>query len=395
MVKTLICLLCFITYANAEIESVESTVESTSTTLLAQIHEFKSKYGLALSDPLSYSRKVNKPLLYLIFAPWSNTFQVFDRDSMNDPIIYEYFSLFEVVKIRGDMDQYKRMIPKKYWTREYPALIAFSESKELGYLRGEDAVDTKKLYRSLDFWFEQWRRDMEVSTGKKPIHPLRYYFEEDYKTRQAVKSKHGYLLKTGWVVHGSPREIRNKVVTMVDGQRETYLPLHLFTDKSRKLVERKAFVSMRESASLVPGDFPLNFSENLDSIPSINEVKFKSEKPVLVLLDPAEEYLTKLKNYNSDNRKLANTLTYVKKYLAGKLLSKPMAEIIATFYKVEYPAALVLQSGTDNRSFSNLKDPEEIYTIIDNENLIRESAAEKEAEENKAEAKQEKDDSSK
>ena len=83
-----------------------------------------------------------------------------------------------------------------------------------------------------------------MKTGKKPIHPMRYYFEEDYKSREIVKSKAGYLLKTGWVVHGKPRLIRNKVVTMVDGQTETYLPLHLFTDISRKLVLQSAFNAM-------------------------------------------------------------------------------------------------------------------------------------------------------
>ncbi len=392
MVKILICLFYFSTCIYAEIESVESASETTSTTLLAQIQEFKSRYGAALSDPLNYSRRANKPVLYLIFAPWSNTFQVFQRDSITDPLIYEYLSFFEVIRIRGDMDQYKKMIPKKYWTRQYPALIAFSNSRELGYLRGEDTVDTKNLYRSLDFWFEQWRKDREVVTGKKPIHPMRYYFEEDYKSRQLVKSRTGYLLKTGWVVHGTPQYIRNKIVTMIENQRETHLPLHLFTDESRKLVQQRAFTSMRESASLVPGDFPINFSDTLDSIPSINDVKFKSNRPVLVLLDPEGEYLTKLENYNSDNRKVANTLTYVKKYMAGKLLSEQMAEIVATFFRVEYPAALVLQSGTDNLSFSNLKEPEELFTIINNENLIREATME--GQEKTIEENQEQSDSS-
>ena len=135
----------------------------------------------------------------------------------------------------------------------------------------------------------------------------------------------------------------------------------------------EAFESMKESASLIPGDFPLNFSNIVDSIPSINEVKEKSNLPVLILLDPEESFLTKLKRYNSENRKTANTLTYVKKYLGGQSLAKQMADIIATFYRVEYPAALVLQAGTENRSFSNLEDPEELYQIINNEDLIREN----------------------
>ena len=365
------CLLGFITCISAEIESVESTPQSTSSTLSVLINEFKSQYGVALSNPLNYSRKVNKPVLYLIYAPWSNTFQVFNRDAINDPVIYEYMNLFEIIKIRGDMDEYKKLIPKRYWTRQYPALIAFSELRELGYLRGEETVDTKKLYKSLDFWFEQWRKDKELKTGKKPIHPMRYYFEEDYKSREIVKSKTGYLLKTGWVVHGKPRLIRNKVVTMVDGQTETYLPLHLFTDKSKKLVLQAAFSAMKESASLVPGDFPLNFTNTVDSIPNINELKKKSELPILVLIDPEELFLTKLKDYNSENRKTANTLTYVKKYIGGKSLAKPMAEIIAKFFRIEYPAALVLQNGIENRTFSNLNDPEEFYRLLSDEDLIR------------------------
>ena len=364
--------MSFIVSIGADVESVQSTLQSTPTTLSIQINKFKSRYGVALSDPLGHSRKLNKPVLYLIYAPWSNTYQVFDRDSMNDPIIFEYMNLFEVIKIRGDMDQYKKMLPKRYWTRQYPALIAFSESRELGYLRGEDTVDTERLYKSLDFWFEQWRKDKETISGNKPVHPMRYFYEEDYKSRESVTSKRGFLLKTGWIVHGKPIEIRNKIVTMVDNQSETYLPLHLFTDHSRELVKNQAFASMKESASLIPGDFPLNFSNKVDSIPSINAVKDKSNLPVLVLLDPEESFLDKVKRYNIDNRKTANTLTYVKKYIAGKSLAKQMADIIATFYKVEYPAILVLKAGTENRSFSNLGDPEELYQIINDEDLIRE-----------------------
>ena len=81
-------------------------------TLSVLIAEFKSQYGVALSNPLNYSQKVNKPVLYLIYAPWSNTFQVFNRDAINDPLIYEYMNLFEIIKIRGDMDEYKKLIPK-------------------------------------------------------------------------------------------------------------------------------------------------------------------------------------------------------------------------------------------------------------------------------------------
>ena len=98
------------------------------------------------------------------------------------------------------------MLPKRYWTRQYPALIAFSESRELGYLRGEDTVDTERLYKSLDFWFEQWRKDKETISGNKPVHPMRYFYEEDYKSRESVTSKKGFLLKTGWIVHGKPRK---------------------------------------------------------------------------------------------------------------------------------------------------------------------------------------------
>ena len=93
MVKLFICLMSFIVAISADVESVESTLQSTPTTLSIQINEFKSRYGVALSDPMGHSRKLNKPVLYLIYAPWSNTYQVFDRDSMNDPIIFEIYEL--------------------------------------------------------------------------------------------------------------------------------------------------------------------------------------------------------------------------------------------------------------------------------------------------------------
>ena len=98
MVKFLICLMGFITCVNAEIESVESTPQSTSSTLSVLIAEFKSQYGVALSNPLNYSQKVNKPVLYLIYAPWSNTFQVFNRDAINDPVIYEYRTYLRLLR---------------------------------------------------------------------------------------------------------------------------------------------------------------------------------------------------------------------------------------------------------------------------------------------------------
>lgn len=375
MVIHLVCFMFLVLLNYANVPTQEISQDQTQSTSNAQFEQFKNQYSVALSDPFSYSRIKQKPVLFVIFATWSNTYEIFQKNYINDPLIREYLSLFEVIQINGDDKNFKELLPKRYWTDIYPAIIAFSESKTLGHLRGEDTVDVELFYKQIDFWFEQWRKDIELVSGKKPIHPLRYFYEEDYKPAKKVRGKPGYLLKTGWIVQGTPKKLSANVITFLQGNRETKIPLHLFTEESKKLLEKVAMISMREEASLVPGPFPIEFSDTLDNIPSINRAKIEAQKPVLLLIDPQEIFLKKLYDFNSQNPKTANTLSYVKKYIAGKSLSPAMASSFANFYKLEFPAIMVLRAGHNQRTFSNLSDPAEFYKIISEESLMQKTQA--------------------
>lgn len=372
MVKTLIFLLSLLISFAEEVQenkSESSTTVSTDT----NFENFKAKYSVALSDPFSYSKSTAKPLMYIIFAPWSATYESFRENSLTDPLIKEYLRLFEVIYINGDDENYRSLLPKRYWTQVYPAVIAFSESGKLGYVRGEDTVEPKLFYKHVDFWFEKWRANYLEATGKKPIHPMKYFYEEDYKSKDKLKNKLGFLLKTGWVVQGKPINLANKIVTVKNGKRETKLPLHLFTDESRVKIEALALLNMREKTSLVPGPYSAKFTKILDTIPAITQAKNAAKSPVLLLLDPDESFTEKLYSYNAQNPKTANSLTYVEKYLSGKTLSPQMANVFSYHYGVEYPAAMILKSGYENRVYSNLKNPSEIYSLITDEDLIQQS----------------------
>lgn len=372
MVKTLIFLSFIIISFAEEVQENESKSNTTVTTN-ADFNNFKTKYSVALSDPFSYSKSISKPVIYIIYAPWSATYKSFQESSLTDPLIKEYLRLFEVIYINGDDENYRSLLPKRYWTQVYPAVISFGDSGKLGYVRGEETVDPKRFYKQLDFWFEKWRLDYRLTNGKKPIHPMRYFYEEDYKTKDKLRNRLGFLLKTGWVVQGKPVNLAHRIVTIKNGSRENKLPLHLFTDDARVKVEKLATQYMREKTSLVVGPYPIKFTKTLDTIPAITEAKKAAKLPVLVLLDPDESFTEKLYSYNDQNPKIANSMTYVEKYLSGKTLSPQMANVFSFHYKLEYPAAMILKSGYTNRVYSNLSNPAELYSLITDEDLIQQS----------------------
>ncbi len=178
-----------------------------------------------------------------------------------------------------------------------------------------------------------------------------------------------YLLQSGDLIVGELIQLEKGIARIKAGPQVLKIPLYLFTPKAREHLHYQAdrIVPVEE---LLPGIYGSNFPV-IPDFSTLRTTKTASVIPTLILIDPTHQLLEGIRQISLKDEKLANDLTYVRKFFMGSATPVNDLEIIKNQYKVELPCALVVQGNKPADVFSALISPKAVLDLLKSHQLIQ------------------------
>ncbi len=316
-----------------------------------------------LRDPARTSEVSGKPLLIIFYTNWSVTYKRMRSEVFSVAVIQELLSHFHTLYVNAEDVENGAWMRQKYQISLYPTILAYSPSQKLGSIQGLHPPHAFFTY--LDFWYDKWREEAFEKTGVKLKNPLLKSYQGESRSRDELRRVRGFQLKTGRIIQGTPVSIEDGVLTLDDRGRRSEIPQYLLTPKARDALLPLAIRYMAETKSLVPGPFAPSFKP----LKSLTEIKKKAKTgkdPVLVLVDPGQNYYRGLKAYLEGNRRTRNDLSYTHNFVVGGKVNPKTLNLIAKTYSVSYPALILLEKDKEPQGQSNLKDAHSFLSALAN-----------------------------
>ena len=314
-----------------------------------------------IKNPAKISARMGKPLLIIFYTTWSATYSSMKAGTLSLPAIQEFMSHFHVEFVDAESDKMGVDLKLLYQLNTYPTIVAYSDSGRMGSIRGIWPPYT--FLQRLKDWYEIWRSENPIRKSSLPSDPIMGSIGEETRTKKEIRSSGGYQLRTGKILTGTPVKLSSGVVTLVNGDESSQVPLYLFTPESRKIVLAKARSYVFKENNVDAGPHGTTFQE-IDGIIEINELRSKLNEPFIVLIDPQQEFQTLLNDYLMDQPMAKNELSYVPKFKIAENLSDRSLNIIYRKYSIEPPAVLIMDKEGVVNQFSEIRLPVEFLAEI-------------------------------